>query len=400
MVASVTDRYDAVVIGGGPGGATAALLLARAGWSVIVLERKRFPRRKVCGEYLSGTSLPLLDRLGVGDAFRELAGPEVTHVGLFAGDSTLKAPLPRPHGIWGRALSREHLDTLLLARAKEAGAVVRQPCSATSIEEIDGGQLCRVESGPGGHSAEIRARVVVAAHGSWEPGTLVTQPARRAPRAGDLFGFKAHFHGAGLPVGLMPLLAFAGGYGGMVHADDGRVSLSCCVRRDQLAKIRVGSPGEAGEAVLAHIESACRGARDALAGATRDGVWLAAGPIRPGVRLAAPRGVFPVGNAAGEAHPVVAEGISMAIQGAALLVSRLDAWRKADGHRSTLTTVGHRYARDWRRAFSPRAAASAVVAKWAMSPGATATTLPILRAVPGLLTWGARLAGKAKHVIC
>jgi flavin-dependent dehydrogenase len=54
------QRCDALVIGGGPAGATAALLLARAGWSVVLLERKAFPRRKVCGEYLSATSLPLL----------------------------------------------------------------------------------------------------------------------------------------------------------------------------------------------------------------------------------------------------------------------------------------------------------------------------------------------------
>src|SRR5438477_5072694 len=120
--------YDALVIGGGPAGSTAAILLAMAGWSVTLLERKEFPRRKVCGEYLSATNLPLLDHLGVGAAFREQAGPPVRRVGLFAGDAIVTTELPRPRGVagWGRALSRERLDTLLLEQARQAGAVILQ----------------------------------------------------------------------------------------------------------------------------------------------------------------------------------------------------------------------------------------------------------------------------------
>ena len=95
----MADNYDALVIGGGPGGAAAALLLARAGRAVVVVERKAFPRRKVCGEFLSATSLPLLDDLGVGEAFRRAAGPDVRRVGLFAGSAVLTADLP---ALWRR----------------------------------------------------------------------------------------------------------------------------------------------------------------------------------------------------------------------------------------------------------------------------------------------------------
>src|SRR5581483_11499717 len=104
-----------------------------------------------------------------------------------------------------------------------------------------------------------------------------------------------------------------------------------------------------GEAILAHIRQWCPGVRQALAGAVREGEWLAAGPIRPGVRLRAAGAIFPVGNAAGEAHPAVAEGISMALQSAWLLARRLTDWRRQGGTPADLPAVGDAYAADWRR---------------------------------------------------
>jgi flavin-dependent dehydrogenase len=395
----MSASYDAVVIGGGPGGATAALLLARAGWSVALVERKAFPRRKVCGEYLSATNLPLLDRLGVGDRFRERAGPEVRRVGLFAGTKMLDASLPRVANGWGRAWGRDQLDTLLLDRAAAAGTEVWQPWSAIGLNERGDHYECHVESQDTGQVLPLEAAVVILAHGSWETGTLPTQAGQRMPRPGDLFGFKAHFRDSRLAPELMPLLAFPGGYGGMVHTDDGRVSLSCCIRRDELSRIRAKATCAAGAAVFDHIRENCRGVRAALDAARLDGGCLAAGPIRPGIRLRIRGGVFPVGNWAGEAHPVVAEGISMALQSAWLLTRRLIAWKEAGAERTGLEAVGRSYARAWRRNFAPRLHAASVIAHWAMHPTAVASVLPVLRGFPGLLTWGAHWTGKATRVV-
>ena len=77
----MTSEVDALVIGAGPAGASTAILLAQAGWRVVLVERQVYPRQKVCGECLTAGSLALLDKLGVGCAVRNKAGPELKRVG-------------------------------------------------------------------------------------------------------------------------------------------------------------------------------------------------------------------------------------------------------------------------------------------------------------------------------
>jgi flavin-dependent dehydrogenase len=390
--------YDALVIGGGPAGGTSALLLARAGWSVAVVEKAEFPRRKVCGEFISATTLPLLDELGLTDAFLKSAGPPVRRVGFFAGNAVLSAPMPETAGgreRWGHALGREHLDSMLLDAAVRAGVRRWQPWTATEIGRKDGLYSCRIVAD--GKSEELVGRIVILANGSWERGPLPA--AAPAHRASDLLGFKAHFQGSSLPDDLMPMLVFPGGYAGMVHTDGGRVSLSCCIRRDQLKRSREHAPGRsAGEAVLQHIEASCRGVREALVPARLDGPWLSAGPIRPGIRRRAADGLFFVGNLAGEAHPIIAEGISMAMQSAWLLTRRLIAAGPEAAGGSAAAEVGRAYAADWSNSFAFRLRASSLFANVLMRPGAGALAAPVVRKFPAILTLGARLAGKARSL--
>ena len=388
---------EALVIGGGPAGAVAAALLAQAGWSVVVLERKSFPRRKVCGEYLSATNWPLLTQLGLDEAVHQQAGPAVRRVGLFVGEHALTAELPLSDvcgGRWGRALSRERLDSLLLNRAAALGAEVLQPWDAQLLTEVEGGFVCRAASTEAAESREIKTPIVIAAHGSWELGHLPTQLARRRPRAGDLLGFKTHFEHAALPDGLMPLLSFPGGYGGMVHVDEGRISLSCCVRREQLEQIQRTEGRSDGEAVRAHIEESTPAVRRVLETATTAERWLSAGPIRPGIRDCYRQGIFRVGNAAGEAHPAVAEGITMAMQSAQLLAEHLGPQRDAVRTKQTCDVVGRNYTHAWRVAFARRIRVSGAIANWAMRPTYVKACLPIIKHFPKLLTWGARQSGK------
>jgi menaquinone-9 beta-reductase len=394
--------YDAMVIGGGPAGATAALILARAGWSVAIVEKAPFPRRKVCGEFISATSLPLLRELDLAGAYLAHAGPQVRQIGLYAGNAMLAAAMPRPRDgaeAYGRALGRERFDALVLNAAVAAEAKLWQPWTLTEVKQAAGGFVGTAVAQDKRETAQLQARIVIAAHGSWEPGMLPTQIEDSPPRASDLFAFKARFLNCGLPAGLMPLLVFPGGYGGMVHSDGGRVSLSCCIRRDYLARCRRLWPNtKAAEVVIAHIRTSCRGVDAALAGATRDAAWLSAGPIRPGIRAFRRDGIFTVGNAAGEAHPIVAEGISMAIQSSWLLGERLIAHQDEVRSGRGTAALASDYAASWRRNFARRVHAAAVFAHLAMRPAAARVVTEVLKRAPAMLTLGAYLSGKGQSL--
>jgi geranylgeranyl reductase family protein len=164
----VAGRYDVIVVGGGPAGATMGWALAGRGVGVAVLERARFPREKVCGDYVEPGGLRLLDAMGCLDALPDPAPISATRVyfgpnEVFAGDipyyeGAHRAP---PHG---RIVPRHVLDTQILERAAQASAVVRQDCAVEAVRREDG--LVRIQVREGGRAGEIAAPIVVGADGT------------------------------------------------------------------------------------------------------------------------------------------------------------------------------------------------------------------------------------------
>jgi menaquinone-9 beta-reductase len=401
---SMRSEFDAVVIGAGPAGSAVAILLARAGWAVALVEKQSFPRRKVCGECIAASNWPLLNALGVST---EQAGAPLHHMVLMRGNDSVSAALPAAHHashVWGRALGRETLDTLLVEQARLAGVHVFQPCSVREVSGAAGDWEIKIGRAQSSTQFSLTATVAIDAHGSWETLPSARARRRRPHLPGDLFAFKANFRGATLAPGLLPVLAFKGGYGGMVLADDGITTLACCIRRDELEVFRAQWPAlRAGDAVQALLAQACAGVRDALEGATRDGPWLAAGPISPGIHLQASDGMFRVGNAAGEAHPIIGEGMSMALQSAWLLAGELLGLKGSvqvppvhTPDAETQAVMARRYAKQWRREFAPRLRLAAVFAHVAMRPALSHLLVSLARPWPSLLTCGARMGGKVR----
>src|SRR5215218_4601177 len=114
---------DMPIIGAGPAGCLAAIALARAGWSVTLVEQSRFPRHKVCGESLSALGIEVLKRLHLDAPIRKLAPIQITRTSLHAADGpSVSLDLPKP--MWG--LSRHAFDAALLRAAIDAGATIIQ----------------------------------------------------------------------------------------------------------------------------------------------------------------------------------------------------------------------------------------------------------------------------------
>lgn len=392
-------RLDVLIIGGGPAGATTGLLLAKAGWSVGLVEKKSFPRRKVCGEFISATSLPLLHQLGLVECYLEHSGPEIKRVGLFSADTVLTAKMPKANckeAKWGRTLGREHLDTALLNNAMRAGVKIWQPAEATKIERKDDLFFCTLKDKL--ELKTVSSSMLILANGSWEKS--IERAENKIHKPSDLLAFKAYFTNAHLPQDLMPLLAFPGGYGGMVN-NAHHTGLSCCVRRDVLQSLRQNYPGlQAGEAVIEYIKSSCRGVQETLENAQRQASWLGAGPIQPGIRQRFKDDIFYVGNIAGEAHPIIAEGISMAMQSGWLLAQVLNAQRKEILSTRRFDKAGQKYSKQWQKYFANRIRASALFSSIAMmNPWAVSLFTPLFKQFPAILTLGAKFSGKIQQVV-
>ncbi|MBV8742695.1 MAG: FAD-dependent monooxygenase [Sinobacteraceae bacterium] len=403
---------DALVIGAGPAGASIAIRLARQGWRVVLVEQNGYPRQKVCGECLGPASLELLDELGLGSKIRALAGPSIRQVAWMVGAHTTVGRMPaRRTGLYahGCAIGRDVLDLLILEHARSQGVEVLQPAKVRRVHGGPGHFECicewRSDQAAAKHErpaeSRLTASLVIDAHGSWERGPEYdpvghANAATLRPRAADLLAFKATFQDSTLEPGVLPVLCLPGGYGGMVVSDRGRTTVACCIRRDTLSlwRARVGE-GSAGDAVDEYLRSSCAGVANVLGNAQRREPWLAVGALRTGFHPRAPRGVLRIGNAAAEAHPLIGEGICMALQSARLLAS-LCARRPAQLDVPFILHLQRAQRLISRRDFSARMRLAQLFAQVAMRPSLAAVATVLLKRCPSALTAAAALAGKAR----
>lgn len=163
-------RFDTIVVGGGPAGAVMAWALARKGVRVLVLDRAKFPREKVCGDFVEPRGLRILQTMGCMGALEASSPLAITHVNLLLNGTTAyrdripfyanDSDLPQ-HGY---IIPREALDQRILNVAVAAGAELREECQVTGVERGDGEMVVHYRYGSG--VASVKALTVVGADGT------------------------------------------------------------------------------------------------------------------------------------------------------------------------------------------------------------------------------------------
>jgi menaquinone-9 beta-reductase len=160
---------DVIVVGGGPAGSTLAWDLARQGVRVTVLERVRFPREKVCGDYVEPRGLRILGRMGCLADLEERDPLPISHSATFVDwECRYSGEIPfyglgeglPPHGY---IIARDELDDAMLATAARAGANVHHETSVTSVDAGPAG--VELEARRGSRTVRYRAKLVAGADG-------------------------------------------------------------------------------------------------------------------------------------------------------------------------------------------------------------------------------------------
>ncbi len=354
-------RTAALIVGGGPAGSAAAIVLARSGIEAEVIERTEGPHDIVCGGFLGWDALAALERLGIDPA--ALGAREIRRLRLISAERCVETALPR----LAAGLSRRTLDEALLARARQVGAQVGRGRTVRAADLAE--RRVRLDDEP-----ELAGEALVLATGKHElrgaarPVDISTRPLglRTALEAGPALAKALE--------GVIELHLYDGGYAGLLMQEDGSANLCLSASRDRLK--------EAGgiEPLVARLADELPALRERLDGGEARG-WSAVSGVPYGWRAGETvEGVYRVGDQAAVIASLAGDGIAIALE------SGMAAAQAIAGGRSAAD-----YQRDWsRRARRPIGLAE-VLRRSAENPMARQAMMGLLGWFPSLAPLAARL---------
>jgi menaquinone-9 beta-reductase len=149
---------DVLVVGAGPEGATAAYYIALAGYKVTILDKQKFPRQKVSGDFVSPGSIRELRKIGVTSLPEFQATNVISQVAVYLnGEKLISGTFPQVSGLeqHGQIVSRKMLDSLILEAARKAGATVLEGFRVTDFRVENDGVTVTSQDLKGSHNLEL-----------------------------------------------------------------------------------------------------------------------------------------------------------------------------------------------------------------------------------------------------
>lgn len=297
------SHYEVAIIGAGPAGSSCATMLARAGVRVLLLDKSRFPREKICGDCINPKAWSLFRILGVEDKIHALEIPPVTGVRVHDSfHSTLEVKIPNL-AVPFFAIGRREMDALLVNHAAEHGVQVQQ---GVKIKSIIWDRKWVIASSAGRTTAEY----LVGADGRNSfVARLLGAKFLCSGRAGDRVGLQWHASYQRQIATSVEMFLFESGYCGVVNLDGGRSNVALVTGTDRVTSLRRDFDG-----FLERTIWTSRAARRRLDSLDPSGAIAAAVPVSPMTAMINHPRAFLAGDARQTVEPFTGEGVYFALQ--------------------------------------------------------------------------------------
>ncbi|HET6836862.1 MAG TPA: NAD(P)/FAD-dependent oxidoreductase [Gemmatimonadales bacterium] len=315
------QQIDALIAGAGPAGSASAVLLAQAGYSVLAIDRARFPRDKACAEYMSPEAVRILSRLGVVERLERtgavaLEGMKVTASRGATAHGVFARSRHQPFRPTGLSVSRRVLDHVLVDAARSAGAQIMERAALEELLYDQGGVTGAVIRDSAGHRHAVHARLTVGADGLRS--IVARRMGRRTHTRPRRVAFVTHVAGV-QQMGSSAELHFGRtGYAGLNQIAEGRANVAVVVPAARAASAR-GRVREFFFEALAEFT----GVRERVEAGTIVKPILVTGPFAARSRRVTAPGCLLVGDAADFYDPVTGDGIYSALRGAELVAESM-----------------------------------------------------------------------------
>jgi len=358
-------KLAVIIVGAGPAGASAAIRLANLGFGVTLIEREKFPRHKLCGEFVSPECLRHFRDLCVYEKMRAKGGEQISKTVFY---NTHGNSFEIPSAWFGNdesalGISRSAMDLCLLNRARESGVEILEESRAVGLT-FDNQRVIGVKTkSSDGKSRELFSELIIDATGRARVLSKLLenqfQPLRSKSHKTKPthVAFKAHFEDVKLPRGVCEIYFFRGGYGGLNYVEDGAANQCFIVKADFFRENGSDAEEFFREVIMANVR-----ARATMSNALRKFDWQAVAIESFGFQDPNPTPNFlSVGDAGAFIDPFTGSGILMALESSELVA-------KAALSSARIAEIGTNYALLHREKFRTRIRASSLWRRAAFSP--------------------------------